>query len=287
MSLRRTLTITTLLAAGALCASASAQQSDGLMPQGELPSDVDLPQEQGLEVEQKLDAQLPADLEFTNADGKVVKFGEMFDGKHPVLLTFNYSDCPMLCSVQLQDLCQTLENVELEPAKDYRVVTVLIDPLETWKKARITKNKWVQTLAKPTGEAGWDFLVAKETGKEREIRALADAAGFKYRVNPENGQYLHRAVTLVVTPTGKISRYFAELNAEPKEFQRALVQAADGKIGSLTDILFLFCFHYVPAESRYTLFATNLMKAGGVAMVLALGTYLFFMFRHEKARPTC
>ncbi len=263
-------------------AAALAQSQDGLMQSGAMPSDVDLPQEQGLEIEQKLDQQLPLDLTFTNADGKTIQVRDLFDGKHPVLLTFNYSDCPMLCSVQLQDLCQTLDQIELAPSKDYRIVTVLIDPLETWKKARITKNKWIQTLAVPTAEAGWDFLV----GKEENIRALADAAGFKYRLNPSNGQYLHRAATIVVTPGGKVSRYFAELNAEPRDVRLAMVDAADGKIGSLTDILFLFCFHYVPAESRYTLFATNLMKAGGVVMLIVLGTYLFLMFRHEKARSS-
>lgn len=232
---------------------------------------------ENLEVEQKLGARIPLDLVFADEQGKPIRLGEIW-GDLPVVLTFNYSDCPQLCSVQLDALVDTLSEMQLEPATEFRVVTVSIDPLESATRARLTKDRYLRAYDRDGAREGWRFL----TGEEERIRALADAVGFPYRWVNSEIKYAHPAAVILSSPEGVVTRYFG-LMIEPDVLRYSLIEAADGKIGDLFDQMFLVCFKYDAENQAYT-FAIGVMRTGGVLTLLFLGGFLWLMFRHERGR---
>jgi len=230
----------------------------------------------GITIEQKLDAQVPLDLQFRDQDNRLISLGDLFDGKAPVILTLNYSSCPALCVAQLDELVACLSDVELTPGQDFRIVTVSIDPTEKPVQAMRTKKKYLTLYRKDGADEGWTFLV----GRERNIRALADAVGFGYRLDPETGEYAHGAALILLTPEGRVSRYLSSFPYEADTVRLSLVEASDGKIGSLTDAFFLTCFRYDPDKGGYT-FAISMMRIFGGIVPLTFLAILFW----RKFRP--
>lgn len=230
-----------------------------------------LPKElEGLTVEEHLDARLPLDAPFIDDTGKPITLGDLFDGKRPVILSLNYSNCPMLCRVQLNGLVEALSEWQWTAGDEYRVASVSIDPRETPAKAKETKEKYLQIYNRPGSSDGWSFLV----GDEEMIDRLASTVGFGYRYEPDRDEYIHAAVIMVCTPDGRISRYLYGVTYDPQTLRLSLVEAAEGKIGSTLDQVLLFCFHYDATKGRYGPTARNLMKAGGALTMLILGAAL-------------
>jgi len=223
----------------------------------------------GVNVTEHLDAPLPLDLRFLDDHGKPVRLGKYFDGKRPVVLSLNYATCPMLCGLQLNGMVDALAGVNLEPGRDYEIVCVSIDPLETPLQARSAKQSYVRSFGRGT-ELGWSFL----TGKAADIRLLADAVGFEYRYLPERREYAHAAVFMIATPDGRLSRYLYGVRFEPKTVQLSLVEAAEGRIGTTLDRILLFCFHYDAMAGSYAPTAVGLMKVGGAVTVLGVLAFL-------------
>lgn len=251
--------------------------------QGQLVSD--LPENmQQVGVDQKLGDRLPLDAEFTNELGEKVTLGDYFDSQKPVLLTLNYSDCPMLCSMQLNQLVKSLQELELEIGKDYQVVTVSIDPKETPTKARETKAKYVGALRRDGAQQGWHFLV----GKQLSITQLAHAVGFRYKFIPETGDYSHAAMLAFCTPEGKISSYLLLIDYEPNQLNLGLVDAGGGNVGSLVDNFLLYCSVYDPKAGSYTASAYKIMRLAGIATVVALLVLLtpYWFGRRRAADPS-
>lgn len=240
-----------------------------------------LPQElEGVGVTEHLDQSIPLDLEFRDSSGKPVKLQQFFDGKRPVLLTLNYSDCPMLCSLHLNGLFDALKRMPWSMGDQFQMITVSINPLETSERASMTKQKYLQVYQRAGAAEGWHFL----TGREEDIKNLADTVGFHYRYSADTRQYLHAAVTFVLTPDGRLSRYLYGVQYDPQTVRLSLLEAAEGKIGTAADQILLFCFHYDADRGRYGPAAFRLMQVGGGATVLILGGLVWMLRRREKAK---
>jgi protein SCO1/2 len=228
-------------------------------------------------VTEKLDAQVPLDLRFVDTAGEPVKLGDYFDGTRPVLLTMNYSDCPMLCSLQLNGLFEGLGRMRWNIGEEFEMITVSIDPLETPQRARLTKQKYLKMYGRPGVAGGWHCVV----GEEDNIRKLADTVGFGYNYDPVSKQYGHAAVTMVLTPEGRVSRYLYGVEYDPQTLRLSLLEASEGEIGSTTDQILLYCFQYDAEAGRYAPAAFRIMQVGGVLTVVALGGVLAVFWRRE------
>lgn len=228
-------------------------------------------------IDQRLNEQLPLELVFNDEAGKSVALGNYFHEK-PVVLLFAYTDCPMLCSMVLNDFSKTLKIMNMTPGDEFNVITVSIDPTETPEKAAKTKETYLRRYGRPGAEDGWHFL----TGDEASIKSLAAAAGFRYQRDTATGEYMHAAGLMVATPEGKLSRYFFGLEHSPKALELALVEASSNKIGSLIDSVFLYCFHYDPETGKYGLAIKNIMRIMGVGLVLGLGAFVGLSVLRER-----
>jgi len=232
-------------------------------------------------VTERLNEQIPLELEFTDSTGKAVKLSEYFDGRLPVVLTLNYSNCPMLCSLQLDGLFDGLKGMtKWDLGERYRMVTVSIDPREETERAAMTRDKYLRHYGRPGAGAGYACL----TGQNDQIKQLADAVGFHYRYVPETGEYSHVAVTMICTPGGRLSRYLDGVKYDPQTLQLALLEASEGKIGTPMERFFLYCFEYDAAAGTYAPSAAKLMRLGAGLMVLVVGGVLGVYWRREYRR---
>jgi protein SCO1/2 len=224
-----------------------------------------------VKVTQNLNAQIPLDLEFVDSRGKKVKFKDLFDGRLPTLLTMNYSDCPMLCSLQLNTMLDALQNMPWSIGKEFQIVTVIIDPSETVERAELTRQKYLRIYNRDGAASGWRFLT---TRKEENIKKLAHTVGFGYVYVPKSKQYAHPTPLMICTPGGRMSRYLDLKQYDPQTIKYSLLEASEGKVGTFSDQFFLSCFHYDPSTGRYGPSAMLFMKIGGAISVLILGAFL-------------
>jgi len=227
-------------------------------------------------VDERLGAKVPADLPFTEASGRRVRLGDYL-GAGPVILTLNYYTCPMLCPLTFRSLAATMDGAKgLSPAKDYRVVTVSINPDEI---PEIARAKAEETRAMVPALAGaddrWPFLY----GSAESVRRLTDAVGYRYR--KAGSDFAHPTVAIVLSPDGRVSRYLHGIEIPPRDLKLALIEAANGKIGasSAANALLMYCFQYDPAARKYALYARNVMRAAGALTVLLLATLLAVLWR--------
>lgn len=235
---------------------------------------------QDVGITEHLDAKLPLDLEFRDENGGRVTLGEYFDGDRPVILTLNYYKCPMLCGLMLNGLVEGLGSMAWSPGEEFEIVTISINPLETPELALAKKQNYLKLLDRPAAAAGWHFL----TGRELEIKRLAETVGFAYSYDPETGEYAHAAAVMVCTPDGRVARYLYGIEYPAQKLKFALLEAAEGTVGSTLDQLILYCYHYDPANRRYSPVAMNIMRLGGGATALILGTTLGVFWLREWRR---
>jgi protein SCO1/2 len=259
--------------AGVSSAQATLAKSDG---EGSQTKAQALLAEVGLD--QKLNQQIPLDLNFRDEAGKTVKLGDYF-GEKPVILTLVYYQCPMLCTQVLNAVERGLTNVSLDIGKQFQIVTVSIDPRETPQLARTKKNMYVGLYGRPGAGEGWHFL----TGDEPQIKQLAKAVGFRYAYDPQTGQFAHASGIMLLTPGGKLSRYFYGIQYPSRDLRLGLVEASEGKIGTPVDQVLLYCFHYDPATGKYGMVIQNVIRAAGVLTVLIIGMMVFVLSRRERA----
>ncbi|MEQ1869778.1 MAG: SCO family protein [Vicinamibacterales bacterium] len=229
--------------------------------------------------DQNLDQSLPLDTQFVDEHGQAVRLGQYF-GARPVVLAFVYYDCPMLCTQVLGAMTSTLGIMSLEAGRDYDVVLVSFDPRETPAQAATRKIEYMHRLHKPEAEQSWHFL----TGQQPEIARLTKAAGFRYAWDEESKQYAHPAGIIVVTPDGRPARYLFGIEYGPRDVRLALVEASQGKIGSIADNLLLFCYHYDPMTGRYGFVIMRMLRLAAVATVLLIGWSILLMVRRERLK---
>jgi protein SCO1/2 len=232
---------------------------------------------QGVGIDQNLNAQIPLELNFKDETGQTVRLGQYFRGK-PVVLALVYYECPGLCDLVLNGLSQAMEQVSLNVGSDYDVVTVSFDPKETWQLAGAKKSTYVEKYHRSGAQQGWHFL----TGKEDAIKKLTSTVGFRYNWDPAAKQFAHASGIMIVTPDGKLSRYFYGVAYKPRDFRLGLVEASANKIGTPADQVLLFCYHYDPTTGKYGMAITQVLRVFGTATVLLLGAFVFIMIRRDK-----
>jgi protein SCO1/2 len=219
--------------------------------------------------DQRLGEQVPLDAVFRDESGGPVRLGDCLEGR-PTVLVLAWYRCPMLCTQVLNGLSKSMRACGLDLGRDFQVVTVSFDPGETPELAAAKKASYVEDYGRPGAAEGWRFL----TGEEREIARLTAAVGFRQRWDPATKTYAHAAGVVVLTPAGKVSRYFFGLDYRPRDLRLALVEASDGKVGSPVDRVLLFCFHYDERTGRYTPAVMAFVRLGGALTVLCLGMLL-------------
>ncbi len=235
---------------------------------------------QGVTVEQKLNEQVPLDLVFHDEFGRSLPLSTYFSGNKPVILALVYYTCPMLCNMVLNGVESTLKAISLDPGRDFEVVAVSFDPRDTPAIAAAKRDSYLQRYRRPNTANGWHFL----TGDEASIKALTSAVGFRYKFDPVTGQYAHASSIMILTPQGKLSRYFYGVEYAPRDVRLGLVEASQNKIGTPVDQILLFCYHYDPATGKYGAVAMRMMRFAGATFVLICGAFLFVAWRRDWRR---
>jgi protein SCO1 len=235
----------------------------------------------GIGFDQKLNAQIPLELKFFDESAEPVPLQRYFQQK-PVILVLVYYGCPMLCTQTLNGFAKSIRTTTLQPGGDFEIVAVSFDPKETPALAAEKKRKYLHSFGLNGTASGWHFL----TGNASEIAALTDAAGFRYSCDPDTGQYAHASGIMVLTPQGRISRYFFGIEFSPRDLRLGLVEASANKIGSLVDQVLLYCYLYDPKAGAYGLVIMKIVRIGGVITVFCLATFIFLMLRRDAKRPS-
>ncbi|PWT88864.1 MAG: SCO family protein [Acidobacteria bacterium] len=243
------------------------------------PAPLSLPKPlQDVRIDQRLNEQIPLQLEFRDETNRVVHLQDYFS-KRPVILTLAYFRCPMLCSYVLRGVAGSLKAVPLTMAKDFDVLTVSFDPNDTPQLALANKNEYQKLYSHPGAAEGWHFL----TGKPESIRQLTEAVGFHYSTVPDQGQYAHAATIMILTPEGKLSRYFFGVDFPPKDLRLALIEASQNRVMSISNSVLLFCFHYNPDTGRYSLAIIRILQ---VFAIVTLTILLGFILTHTRKEKT-
>ena len=227
--------------------------------------------------DQRLNEQVPLDLMFLDESGKAVRLSQYF-GEKPVILVLAYYRCPMLCTLVLNGLTQALKSMPFTLGKEFNVVTVSFDPEETPELAARKKATYMASYGRPDAADGWHFL----TGKQDAIQKLTKAVGFRYEYDEKEHMYNHASGIMVLTPRGKISRYYFGIKFPVRDLRLGLVEASADKIGSPTDQLLLYCFHYDPLTGKYSASIVNFVRLGGVLTVFGLVGMVWFLMRAWK-----
>jgi protein SCO1/2 len=249
-----------------------AQLSDPMQSIGVRP---DLLKDVG--IDQKLGQQVPLDLMFRDEAGKTVRLSQYF-GRKPVILSLVYFNCPMLCTQVLNGQEAAMKGLPMDAGNQFEAVTVSIDPSDRPVLASVKKQMYTGMYGRADAAQGWHFL----TGDEAPIKQLANAVGFRYAYDPDSKQFAHASVIMVLTPEGKISKYFYGIEYLPRDLRLGLVEASAQKIGTPVDSILLFCYHYDPQTGKYGLLISRLIQAGGALTVLAIAITMLVLFRRER-----
>jgi len=229
--------------------------------------------------EPPLDGQMPLDLAFRDETGRGVQLREYF-GQKPVVLAFVYYGCPMLCDQVEQGVVGVLRMLSFNPGRDYNVVFISFDPRETPEMAADKKKKALAHFRRPETDSGWHFL----TGSKESIEAATKAANFRFTFDAKSNLFAHASGVMVLTPDGRISRYFYGVEYPGRDMRFGLVDASAGKIGTPIDHVLLFCYHYDPTAATYSASILKIIRLGGVLTILCLvGGILIFRRREALA----
>lgn len=231
---------------------------------------------QGVGVDERIGRNIDLDMTFIAENGYPVALRQFFQKGRPVILNLVYYKCPMLCNLVLNGQTAGLREIPWTPGEEFEVVTISIDPTETFDLASQKKALYLANYGKPA--TGWHFLADHDGNAKR----LAESIGFHYRFDEGQQQFAHAAAIMVLTPDGKMSRYLYGIRFKARDLRLALTEAAEGKGKFTIDRLLLFCYHYDPRTHSYTLFATNVMRGGGLLTVLFIGAMLWRLWRRER-----
>jgi len=226
-------------------------------------------------INQKMGGQIPLDLPFVDESGKDATLRQYF-GK-PVILALVYYQCPSLCNMVLNGVLRSIKQLDLTAGTDYEVIAVSFDPRETPEMAAAKKQTYLRDYKRQGAEQGWHFL----TGPETSSKALADSVGFRYVYDALTNQYAHSSAIMVLTPAGRIDRYFYGIEYPARDVRLGLVEASNERIGTPTDQVLLYCFHYDPTTGKYALVVMNVLRLAALITVVVLATFMIVMFRRD------
>ncbi len=235
---------------------------------------------QNVGFEPPLNAQLPLDLAFRDESGREVTLRE-YSGQRPVLLALVYYGCPMLCNQVEMGVVGTLKMLSFTPGHDYEVVFVSFDPRENPAMAAQKKEAAMSHFGRRETASGWHFL----TGSQESIDALTKAANFRYSFDTRINIFAHASGIMLLTPDGRISRYFYGVEYPSRDVRLGLVDASAGKIGTPIDHLLLFCFEYNPESARYSATILKIVRLGGLLTIVTIVAAIL-IFRRRDLRST-
>lgn len=269
-----------LLAAVALAAvpgEGAAQVIDGEIVQ---PGSGPPPAVAEATITERLGYQVAPQTTFRDSDGRTVRVGDYLGQGKPVVLAFVYHNCPMLCSLILDGYAAALKETALVPGEDFIPLAVSFDQREGPARALQAKQKYLAETNRPELAAHWHFL----TGTEQDIERLADEVGFGFAWDPQTSQFAHTAALIVLSPDGTVARYLYGVSYPERDFRLALVEAGRGEVGSTLDRFILTCFRYDAERRTYTPVVMNVMKIGGVLLLVGLAALLVPLWRRERMR---
>jgi len=266
----------------------------------------------GVTVDEHLGGRVPLDAKFRTQDGAVVTLGDVLRGELPAILTFNYSDCPMLCSVQLNGLTAALpavgqpgpspvasatlpsataqdaaRDVVFRVGRQFRIVTIDLEPTESLDKARAMRKRYIERLPedqRAAAETGWTFLVAAMPGDDSAIRRVADAVGFRYAYIKERAEWAHPAALIMMTATGVVTRYLYGIEYDPAVMRESIYKAGVAEPASAVGFM-LRCYHYDPGANNHAragVMALRIAAAGFAALLAAALAFLHFLRRAKR-----
>lgn len=277
MKLRAQTLLAILVALLALLGSSRARAQVDLSDPG--PPNIP-PELMDVGVNEHLQGQLPTDAMFQDETGKMVRLGDYFDGKHPVLLVLAYHSCPVLCSLVQNATLESMKAVKWTAGAEYRVLTISIDPRDTSTIASSKRDALLASYGRPEAKTGWHFLV----GNNEQIHKVTDAVGWQYKFDERQGQFAHPSAVTLLTPSGKVARYLYGIEFDPNDLRLGLLEASEGRSITTVDRLILYCYHYDPQDRKYTLMATRVMQLGGVVTMFTLGGFLTVMWLRERKK---
>lgn len=246
--------------------------------QAVLPPGVTPPQLLGVGVDEHLERPVDLNLQFIAENGYPVTLKDFFHKGKPVILDLIYYQCPMLCDLILNGQTQVMKQIPWNAGDQYEVVTISINPQESFNLAREKKSVYLNALNRPA--SGWHFLCDYQDNAKK----LAEQIGYHYKYDPQQDQFAHPSAIFILTPEGKISRYLYGVRFRQMDVRFALAEASEGRSSMTVERILLYCYHYDPKAGAYVMFATNFMKAGGVFTVLIIAFFLWRMFKAEKRR---
>ncbi len=235
---------------------------------------------QQIRFDQHIGRQISPDLNFRDSNGASFQIGARWKGK-PTLLVLGYYHCPMLCTLINDGLINALQQLRLDVGKNFNVIDVSIDPRETPALAGTRKNQYLKRYGRPRASEGWHFLI----GDESTVTQLTNEAGFHFVYDPESNEYAHPSGVIVLTPQGKISRYFLGVNIDPAELNSAIRAAARGESGSVINRLALLCYHYNPITGKYGATIMSILRVSGILTVALIGLSIFLLARGRSRSP--
>jgi len=230
----------------------------------------------------ELNAQMPLDTPFLDENGRSVTLGGYLHQQKPVVLAFVYYGCPMLCTQLEQGVVGSLRMLKFNPGRDYEVVFISFDDRDTARMATAKKNTAMEHFRRPETAPGWHFL----TGTKESIAAVTNAANFHFNFDAKNNLFAHGSGILLLTPDGRISRYFYGVEFPGRDLRLGLVDASQGKIGTPVDKVMLFCFEYDPSAARYSATILGIMRVGAVLTIAGLLFVILFVRRRDPAPRT-
>ena len=223
-------------------------------------------------IEEKLGRTAALDVRLLDEQGREITLGSLVD--KPTILTLNFFRCAGICTPQLNGLVDVLNKVEMEPGKDFQVITVSFDPTDTPEKAALKRQNYIAQIRRPFPDSAWRFL----TGDGAQTKRLCDSVGFYFK--PDGDQFLHAAALIFLSPRGKIVRYMNGIQYLPFDVKMAAVEASRGTVGATVQKALLFCYSYDPAGKRYALSVTRI--AGAATSLFVVGFFLFLLFKKKK-----
>lgn len=230
-------------------------------------------------ITEKLGAQLPLDTPFVDESGNEVALSQYFNQGKPVILSVVYFDCPGLCNFILNGLVGGMRLLKYNLSEHYDVITLSMDHRENSQLAAKKKASYLKEYGRLGSEAGWHFL----TGTEENIRKVTETIGFGFRWDAESNQYAHSSGIFILSPTGKLTRLFYGVEFPSAQLRLALLEASEGRVGTLADRVMMFCFKYDPNKRGYALAAVRLVQAGAGLTLMMMGLWLWVFWRRQRS----
>ena len=242
-----------------------------------------VPQKAG--IIEHLETKIDLDLKFEKDDGTLISLADFFNKGKPVIIAPVYFECPRLCTLTQSGLLNSILESDLRMGSDYTVLSVSFNDKETSKqsssRAAVYREKFPKEN-KNIDPSSWTFL----TGSKQSVEKLMEQLGFKYEY--DQGEYMHAAGIIFLTPDGRISRYLYGIEHRPNDFKLALVEAGQGKIGSYMHQALMFCFRYDHIKGQYTLAIWEIIRiVSSIIAVIVIAYFVYLRIKEKKINKLC